>query len=44
MAIPGQKDDDGNVINDKDMITSHYYFVSIDASKRNDKKFSINFF
>ena len=34
MAIPDQKHDDGNIINDKDMIASDHYFVSIDASKR----------
>ena len=36
MAIPDQKDYDGNIINDKDMIASHHYFVSIYASKRAD--------
>ena len=35
MSIPGQKDDDGNIINNKDMIASHRYFVLIDASKKN---------
>ena len=44
MAISGQKVDDGNIINDKDMIASHHYFVSIDASKRTDKNFQETFF
>ena len=44
MAIPDQKDDDGNTIDDKDMIASHHYFVSIDASKRTDKNFQETFF
>ena len=35
MAIPDQKDDDGNIFNDEDMIASHRYFVSLDASKKN---------
>ena len=35
MAIPDQKDDDCNIIDDKDIIASHHYFVSIDASKKN---------
>ena len=39
MAIPDQKDDDGNIIKEEDMIASHHYFVSIDASKRTDKNF-----
>ena len=43
-SIPDQKDDDGNIINDKDMITLHHYSVSIHASKRTDKKFRESFF
>ena len=39
MAIPDQKDDDDNMINDEDMIASHHYFVSIDASKEQIKAF-----
>ena len=44
MAIPDQKDGDGNIINDGDMTASHHYFVSIDASKRSDKNFWATFF
>ena len=44
MAIPDQKDDDDNIIDDKDMIASHHNFVSIDASKRTDKNFRETFF
>ena len=43
MAIPDQKDNDGNVINEKDMITLDNYFVFIDSSKRTDITFE-NFF
>ena len=43
MAIPDQKDDDGNTINDKDMIALHHYFVSIDVSKRTYKNFRETF-
>ena len=39
MAIPNQKDDNGNIIKEEDMIASHHYFVSIDAPKRKDKNF-----
>ena len=39
VAIPDQKDDDGNTIDDEDIIASHHYFVSIDAFKRTDKNF-----
>ena len=44
MAIPYQKDDDGNKINDEDMIASHHCFILIDASKRTDKNFRETFF
>ena len=44
MAVQDQKDDDGNVIDDENMIASYHYFVSIDASNRTDKKISSNFF
>ena len=39
IAIPDQKDDDGKIIKDKDIIALHHYFISIDASKRTDKIF-----
>ena len=39
MATPDQTDDDGNIIEEEDMIASHHYFVSIDASKRTEKNF-----
>ena len=39
MAIPDQKDDDVNIINDDDMVALYHYFVSKDAIKRTDKKF-----
>ena len=44
MALPDQKDDYGNIIKEEDMIASHHYFVSIDASKRTDKNFRKTFF
>ena len=44
MAIPDKKGDDGNIIKEEDMIASHHYFISIDASKRTDKNFRETFF
>ena len=44
MAIPDQKDDDSNIINDKNLIASHHYFVSIDAFNRTDNNFWETFF
>ena len=36
MAIPDEKDDDGNIIKEVYMISSHNNFVSKDASKTTD--------
>ena len=39
MAVPNQTDDDDNIIKEEDKITSHHYFVSINASKRTNLNF-----
>ena len=44
MAIPDQKDDDGNIIKEEDMIASHHYYVSLDTNPRTDENFRKPFF